>query len=96
MKNRKRNDKKYKFTYIKVTAATIFVCMLPMKGYTPFAQTGENFFHIQVNGQAVGTLGDKARIGELFGQARKNVAAASEDLVFMEPEMTYSGEEVLW
>lgn len=96
MKKRKFTHKKYKFTYIKVTAATLFICLLGVRGYTTFAHTGENLFHIQVNGQDVGTLGDKSRIDEILLQARKNVAAASSDLVFMDSDLTVVGEEVIW
>lgn len=96
MKKKKRNHKKYKFTYIKATLGTLFLGILFLKGYTPFEQTGENFFHIQVNGRDVGTLGDRDRIDELLLQARKNVAGLSDELVFMNTDMSIEGEEVLW
>lgn len=96
MKRKKNNYKKYKFTYIKAAMGTLFLGVLFLKGYTPYEQTGENFFHIQVNGQDVGTLGDKSRIEELLLQARKNVAALSNELVFMETDLAVTGEEVLW
>ena len=96
MKKKKSNYKKYKFTYIKTTLCTLFVCMLFMKGYTPFEKSGENFFHVQVNGQDVGTVEDKDRAEELLIQARRNVASQSNELVFMEAELTVDGEEVLW
>ena len=96
MKKKNNNYKKYKFTYIKVTLSVLFLGVLFLRGYTPYEQTGENFFHIQVNGQDVGTLGDKSRIEELLLQARRNVAVHSDELVFMEADMTVVGEEVLW
>ena len=61
MKKKKNDYKKYKFTYIKTTLGTLFLGILFLKGYTPFQPTGENFFHIRVNGQEVGTLGDRDR-----------------------------------
>lgn len=96
MKKKKMNYKKYKFTYIKFTMLMLFLSVLFLKGYTPFRQTGENFFHVTLNGQNVGTLGDKSQIEELLRQARRNVAAASDDLLFFETEMSVVGEEVLW
>ena len=93
---KKMNDKKYRFTYIKATLGTLLIGVLFLKGYTPFEPTGENFFHIQVNGRDVGTLGDRDRIEELLLQARKNVAASSDELVFMKADMSVTGEEVLW
>lgn len=96
MKKKKNNDKKYKFTYIKVTLGTLFLGMLFLKGYTPYEPTGENFFHIRVNGQDVGTLGDQQQIGAMLLQARKNVAASSDELTFLESALSVTGEEVLW
>lgn len=93
---KKKNYKKYKFTYIKATVTTLFLGVMLVKGYTPYEQAGENFFHIQINGRDVGTLGDKEQIEELLLQARKNVAASSEELMFMETDMVVLGEEVLW
>lgn len=93
---RKSDHKKYKFTYIKATVGTLFLGLLFLKGYTPYEETGENFFHITLNGQDMGTLDDKDRIDELLLQARKNVAAENEELVFMQADMTVVGEQVLW
>lgn len=96
MKKKKNAYKKYKFTYIKVTVATLFLCLLGVRGYTPFVHTGENIFHIQVNGQDVGTLGDKGAIDDLLLRARKNVASSSSELIFMDADMVVVGEEVIW
>ncbi|MCI9338758.1 MAG: M23 family metallopeptidase [Lachnospiraceae bacterium] len=96
MEKKKNNHKKYKFTYIKATIGTLFVCLLFLKGYTPFQETGENLFHIRINGQDVGTLGDKERIDALLLQARKNVVSGSSELVFMQADITVVGEQVLW
>ena len=67
-----------------------------MKGYTPFEKTGENYFHIMLNGQAVGTLGDRERAEELLVEARRGVASESDELLFLETDLQVSGEEVLW
>lgn len=96
MKKRKINYKKYKFTYIMSTVFTLFFCTLFLKGYITFERTGDNYFHVQVNGQAVGDVGDQEELEELLIQARRNVASASSDLVFMEAKLEVSGEEVLW
>lgn len=96
MKKRKNDYKKYRFTYIKTTVFTLFFCTLFVKGYTPFERTGENYFHIQLNGSDVGTVGDREEIPELLVQARRNVASVSDDMVFMDADLEVAGEEVLW
>lgn len=96
MKKNKFYYKKYKFTYIKTTLFTLFGCMLFLKGYTPFEKTGENYFHVMLNGQTVGTIGERAKAEELLIQARRNVASASSELMFMSADLGIVGEEVLW
>ncbi len=87
---------KLKFTFIKTTLLTLFTCFLFGRGYTPFEQTGENFFHIFVNGVEVGSIGDSDRAEELLIAARRNVASESEELTFINVNMELTGEEVLW
>lgn len=96
MRKKKNDYKKYRFTYIKTTLYTLFVCLFFIKGYTPFEKTGDNFFHIVLNGQAVGTVGDSARAEELLVEARREIASSAQELVFMEADMEIDGEEVLW
>lgn len=96
MKNMKYNYRKYKFTYIKVTVLSLFCCMLFLKGYTPFEKTGDNYFHVSLNGVEVGTLGERERAEELLTQARRNIASESDELLFMDADLQIAGEEVLW
>ncbi len=74
----------------------LFCYALIGKGYVEFERTGENLFHIQVNGQDVGTLADASAAEELLLNARRSIAEAADDLVFLEAELSYTGEEVLW
>ena len=96
MKNEKRSYKKYKFTYIKTTLFTLFICLLFVKGYIPFEASGENLFHVTVNGQDVGTVCREERAEELLLQVRRSIASESDELVFMEAELSVAGEEILW
>lgn len=96
MKNKKRYHKKQKFTYINITMSVLFGCLLYFKGYTPFERTGDNLFHVRVNGQEVGVVWQSERAEEMLIQARRNVAMDSEELIYMEAELELTGEEVLW
>lgn len=88
--------KKVKFTYIKYTMLALFCCLLFVGGYVPFEKTGENYFHILLNGVQVGTVGEAKQAEKLLIEARKRIASESEELVFVEADMTLTGEEVLW
>ena len=96
MKKRRFHFKRVKLAYVKSSLFTLFGCLLFVKGYTPYEETGENFFHVFVNEQEVGIVGDTDRAEELLVEARRQVASESEDLVFIEAELSYEGEEVLW
>lgn len=88
--------KKLKFTYIKVTLLVMFCFALVGRGYVTFHETGDNYFHIMVNGQEVGILGDVSEVEDMLVEARRNIAETEENLVFLEAEASYTGEEVLW
>lgn len=88
--------KKLKFTYIKITLLVMFCYALIGRGYVTFQETGDNFFHILVNGQEVGVLGEVSGIDDMLVEARRNIAGGEEGLVFLEAEVSYVGEEVLW
>lgn len=74
----------------------MFLCLFAVKGIAPVEKTGENLFHIWVNGREVGALREEALAEELLVQARRNIASACDEMVFMEAEMVVEGEEVLW
>lgn len=96
MKKRNNGYKKYKFTYIKSTLFTLFACLLFVKGYTPFEASGENLFHVSVNGQDVGTVESREKAETLLIETRRKIAAQSDELVFMKAELSVEGEAVLW
>ena len=91
---------KYRLTakcaYIKATLITLFCCFFLLGGYIKFESTGDNLFHVFVNGSEVGTVADMAKAEKMFLDARKEIAAKSDGLVFMDVSMSYEGEELLW
>lgn len=88
--------KRWNYIFAKTSMLTLFVCLLFLPGYQLFESTGENFFHVSVNGVEVGTVADSEQADELLAQARRAVAEQSDELTFIDAEMTVDGEEVLW
>ena len=88
--------KRVKFTYIKATLSVIFISLLCVKGVTAFEKTGDNYFYIQVNGMDVGTVSDPQIATNILVEARRDIAMKQTELVFMDADMTYTGEEVFW
>ena len=54
MKKLTSYSKRVKYTYVKTTLATLFVSLFFLKGYAAFEKTGENYFHVFLNGNESG------------------------------------------
>lgn len=87
--------KKLKITYIRtcIFVAVVAAFFLPSK--TQFRHTGENLFDVYLNGELVGQAGNRQVAEDCLMNARKNIAAAREEMIFMDPELTLQGKEVL-
>ena len=57
---------------------------------------GDNMFTMYVNGEQVGTIANEETAQSLLIQARKQIAADSEELVLMEVDSRLEGKEVIW
>lgn len=73
-----------------------FVSLFFLKGYAAFEKTGENYFHVFLNGNEIGTVGEADRAEQLLPEARRNIASQSDDMIFMDADLKLVGEEVLW
>lgn len=96
MKKLTSYSKRVKYTYVKTTLATLFVSLFFLKGYAAFEKTGENYFHVFLNGNEIGTVGEADRAEQLLQEARRNIASQSDDMIFMDADLNLVGEEVLW
>lgn len=73
-----------------------FVSLFFLKGYAAFEKTGENYFHVFLNGNEIGTVGEADRAEQLLQEARRNIASQSDDMIFVDADLKLVGEEVLW
>lgn len=73
-----------------------FVSLFFLKGYAAFEKTGENYFHVFLNGNEIGTVDEADRAEQLLQEARRNIASQSDDMIFMDADLKLVGEEVLW
>lgn len=89
-------NKKLLLTYIYSTLFTLFVCLLFVRGYTPYVPDGENFFYVEVNGQYVGSVGERELVDKLVREARRTIALETEDMTFLDADVTVTGKEVVW
>jgi len=85
-----------RYAHIKASLFVMLFYLFLMGGYIVFESTGDNLYHFFVNGTEVGTVTDVSLAEKMVLDARKEIAAQSDELVFMEVETSYEGEELLW
>lgn len=85
-----------RYEFIKATLITLFCCFFLLKGYVTFESTGDNIFHVFVNGTEVGTVADKQEAEDMLVDARRQLALGSDGLMFLDVDFSYEGEEILW
>lgn len=95
MKKYTNRYRRIKYTYIKTTIITLFLCLLFVNGYTKVEKTGENYFHVKINGEELGITNSVEHATELLAAARKNIASENSELVFINADMDVVGEEVM-
>ena len=91
-----RYYKKMKIAYIKVAvlASTAAAFLLPH--YQKLESTGDNMFTVYLNGQTVGVVGNMDGIDNCLIDARKKIAGSSDEMVLVDSDVTFEGQEVLW
>lgn len=85
-----------KLIYIESTIFVMLAYFLFLGEPLTFEKTGDNYFHVQLNGREIGTVSEPEEAQELLIQARRAVAGKEAEMVFMEAELSCTGEEVLW
>ena len=85
-----------KLIYIESTIFVMLAYFLFLGEPLTFEKTGDNYFHVQLNGREIGTVSEPEEAQKLLIQARRAVAGKEAEMVFMEAELSCTGEEVLW
>ncbi len=88
--------KKLKLTYICATLVILLLGLITLVEYIPFYESGDNAYHIFINNTEVGVVGDPTEAEKWMLEARREIAAASDELVFMEVSFDYEGEELIF
>lgn len=91
-----KHNKRLRYTYMKLAGGILFVAALFLPSYVKWEACEENTFTVFLNGQSVGTVCEVERAEELLQEARKELVADSEELIFIDVEMSTTGEALLW
>ena len=92
----KRYRRKIEFLFLSVSAFVFAFSLLLLPNLSPFGGEEDNLFHVYLNGEEVGVLDSEQEAQECLIAARREIAGTSEDMLFIDVELTLEGENVLW
>lgn len=96
MKAVTKYHKRLRVSFIRTALFIIFINILFLPHFTPYEPDGENLFHITLNNKTVGTCGRDTDVEQLLWDARRAVAAESDDMVYVETSLEVKGEEAIF
>ena len=96
MKKITKYYKRLRVSYIRTALLVIIINILFIPSYVKYQPDGENLFHVTLNGQKVGTCGKDTDVEQLLWEARRSVAQESEEMVYVETELSVEGEEAMF
>ena len=85
--------KRLRVSYIKVAILAVAVHLFFIPSYTPHAIITDSIYRIFLNGVNVGTVADVMEAEGMLREARRTLAAASDELVLVEGHITF--EEII-
>lgn len=91
-----KHHKRLRYTVIKLACGIIFLAALFLPYHQKWEEPDKNIFTIYLNGEQVGVVGDPVRAEELLQDARRELVKDAEEMVFIDVNMTLTGEAVYW
>ena len=88
--------KRLRVRSLKIAVLAVLVNIFFLPSYTPFEKNGDNTFSVYVNGVRVGAVANPEDAQAYALEARRRIAADSDELVLMEYEISMLGSEMLW
>ncbi len=88
--------KRLRIRNIKLAILAVIINIFFLPSYTSFEHTGNNMFTVFLNKENVGVVSTEDQVEGLLREARRQVAAGSEELILIDSEISMEGSEVLW
>ncbi len=88
--------KRLKIANIRIAALAIIVSIFFLPSFVPFEKLGNNMFTVILNNQNAGVVSAPEEAEQYVIEARRRIAAGSEELVLVESDLQVEGKEVLW
>ena len=85
-----------KIAYIKVAVLSTVTAAFFLPHYQKIESAGDNLFTVFLNGQQIGVVGSLEGIDGCMMDARRRIAGLSDEMILVDSDVTYEGQEVLW
>lgn len=96
MKKIHHYHRRFRLSILQASAITLIICAFLLPSYIKFEKSGNNCFTVRLDNTIVGTASSEELVDHCLIQARKNIASQSEDLTFLDVQVTVTGREILW
>lgn len=91
-----KHHKRLRYTVIKLASGIIVLAALFLPYYQKWEEPGKNIFTVFLNDEQVGVVSDPQKAEELLQDARRELVRDSEEMVFIDVNMTLTGDAVYW
>lgn len=96
MKKIHHYHRRLRLSMMKAGIWASLVCAFLLPSYVEYEKTGNNFFTVSLNGVTVGNVTSEEQAKNYLTEARRQIAATSEDLVLIEADLQVNGEDKIW
>jgi len=96
MKRITKHYKRLRYLRLKFALLVIFINIIMFPTYEKYSVDEENFFHIYLNGEAVGNLGSIEGLEDMLIDARRELGSTSDKIIYLEAELSYEAESVIF
>ncbi len=96
MKKLTRHYKYTRYVFLRVSLWVILINIIMIPSFVKYHKDEANLFHVFLNGEEMGYLGDIDNVREILGDARKEIGSQSEDIVYAEGDLTYESSSVVF
>lgn len=96
MKRLTRHYKYSRYVFLKTAALVILINIIMLPSWVKYEKDEANLFHIFLNGEEMGYLGDADSIQEILGDARRELAADTDKIVYVEGDLSCEASSVIF
>lgn len=82
--------------FYRASALVIFLAVLFLPGYQEYVRSGDNFYHVYLNGTYAGTLDSPESAARCLISARREISGDGSDYVFVDAALETVGTERLF